>query len=403
MSEYQYYEFLAVDRPLTPAQVAAVRAVSTRAEITPTRFVNEYQWGDFKGSVDEFLTRYFDAHVHVTNWGARRLAFGLPRDLVERSAVEAYAHDLSLNVIPAGNRLIVDVDPRDDAGDGDWDQTDGHGWMASLAGVRAEVLAGDLRPLFLGWLAGVQLNGPVGGDPDTDRSDDPADDEATTPPVPPGLTKLSAAQQAMVDFHGIDAELLEVAAADSPPAGPPADWAAALAGVPAAGKDRWLLDLLGGGDPLAAVRIRRRLQGTPPPPASPASPARTVRQLRKAWGDLDAQRRRERAAAAAVAKAKHDAAATAARERHLSALAGRVDAAWREVDAAWREVDAFIGEKNRDGYARAVALMADLRAVAARPGGDRVAFDRHLARRLAEHRRRYAFIEAAGKAGLHEA
>ncbi len=47
MSEYQYSEFLALDRPLTAAQQAAVRQVSTRTEITATSLVNAYQWGDF--------------------------------------------------------------------------------------------------------------------------------------------------------------------------------------------------------------------------------------------------------------------------------------------------------------------------------------------------------------------
>ncbi|MFF7926153.1 hypothetical protein ACFZDP_34315 [Streptomyces mirabilis] len=45
VSEYQYYEFLAVDRPLTEAEIAQVRALSTRARITSTSFVNEYHWG----------------------------------------------------------------------------------------------------------------------------------------------------------------------------------------------------------------------------------------------------------------------------------------------------------------------------------------------------------------------
>ncbi len=49
MSEYQYYEFLALDRALTDKQRAELRSLSTRAEITATRFVNEYQWGDLKG------------------------------------------------------------------------------------------------------------------------------------------------------------------------------------------------------------------------------------------------------------------------------------------------------------------------------------------------------------------
>ncbi len=37
MSEYQYYEFVAIDRPLSKGEMADLRALSTRAEITPTR------------------------------------------------------------------------------------------------------------------------------------------------------------------------------------------------------------------------------------------------------------------------------------------------------------------------------------------------------------------------------
>jgi len=36
MSEYQYYEFQAVDCPLTPDEMAELRAISTRARITLT-------------------------------------------------------------------------------------------------------------------------------------------------------------------------------------------------------------------------------------------------------------------------------------------------------------------------------------------------------------------------------
>ncbi|MGB5457381.1 MAG: hypothetical protein WBO93_04465, partial [Gammaproteobacteria bacterium] len=36
MSEYQYYEFIAIDEPLTPKQIAELRACSSRANITPT-------------------------------------------------------------------------------------------------------------------------------------------------------------------------------------------------------------------------------------------------------------------------------------------------------------------------------------------------------------------------------
>lgn len=49
MSEYQYYEFLALDRPLDARQQNEVRGLSTRARVTATTFVNEYHWGNFRG------------------------------------------------------------------------------------------------------------------------------------------------------------------------------------------------------------------------------------------------------------------------------------------------------------------------------------------------------------------
>ena len=61
MSEYQYYEFTAVDRPLTTREQAELRSLSTRADITATSFVNTYEWGDFKGDPRQLMERYFDA------------------------------------------------------------------------------------------------------------------------------------------------------------------------------------------------------------------------------------------------------------------------------------------------------------------------------------------------------
>jgi hypothetical protein len=45
MSEYQYYEFVAIDQPLSADEQADLCAISTRALITPTSFVNHYDLG----------------------------------------------------------------------------------------------------------------------------------------------------------------------------------------------------------------------------------------------------------------------------------------------------------------------------------------------------------------------
>lgn len=49
MSEYQYYEFLAIDRPLDQAAIKQLRSISSRAEISASRFANHYDFGDFNG------------------------------------------------------------------------------------------------------------------------------------------------------------------------------------------------------------------------------------------------------------------------------------------------------------------------------------------------------------------
>ena len=52
MSEYQYFEFQALDAPLTRAQMDVLRKFSSRARIAPASFVNEFHWGDFEGEPD---------------------------------------------------------------------------------------------------------------------------------------------------------------------------------------------------------------------------------------------------------------------------------------------------------------------------------------------------------------
>jgi hypothetical protein len=64
MSEYQYYEFVAIDRPTSGQQHAEQRNLSTGARITATSFTNEYHWGDFRGDRRFMMERYFDASSH---------------------------------------------------------------------------------------------------------------------------------------------------------------------------------------------------------------------------------------------------------------------------------------------------------------------------------------------------
>jgi hypothetical protein len=69
VSEYQYYDFRAIDRPLTKKEMAAFRSISSRAAITATSFTNDYEWGDLKADPSKLLEKYFDAFVYCRELG----------------------------------------------------------------------------------------------------------------------------------------------------------------------------------------------------------------------------------------------------------------------------------------------------------------------------------------------
>ncbi len=195
MSEYQYLEFQAIDRPLDEADREALRALSSRARITATSFSNHYDWGDFKGEPITLMERWFDLHLYLANWGTRELMIRLPKRLVDRARLDSVLDDCSLaEVIESGEWLILDILDDSEPGDEDWD--DGSGWLAALAPLRTDLLSGDWRLLYLLWLAEVELGG---------RKDD------ETEPLP-GIGPLAGALSAFTEFFRIDSDLVEAAA-----------------------------------------------------------------------------------------------------------------------------------------------------------------------------------------------
>ena len=373
MSEYQYYEFLALDRPLTDKQRAELRSLSTRAEITATRFVNEYHWGDLKGDPQKMMERYFDAFLYLANWGTRRLIFRLPRGVLDEETAGLYCYTDAASVAGTAGHLIVslyaDRDPDDY-----WEEPGGQ--LAAMVQARSELAAGDLRLLYLGWLLAVQ-------------SDD-VDDEDTEPPVPAGLGELSAPLQAIADFVQIDKDLIAVAAAGSPAIQPSTRLTGRIASLPATEKDTLLARVAAGeGAQVQALLLRRfRAAGS----SGPAAPDRTAAQLWQAAGDRKAgrekaeeQRRRKKEASQAAARA-------ASYARHLDELAAR-------VEAAWQEAAALIETKRPRDYDLAVTLLRDLQALADRQGNP-AAFTKRLLELRGRHQRKPSLLDRLDKAGL---
>ncbi|HEX7268082.1 MAG TPA: hypothetical protein VF256_11715 [Streptosporangiaceae bacterium] len=273
MSEYQYYEFLAVDHLLDERQQAEVRALSTRARVTATSFTNEYHWGNFRGDPRKMMERYYDAHLYLTTWGTRRVMLRLPRALLSLQAAEQYCIDPHVAAWAAGEHLILDMTSEDESGDWVEGAEDS---LPVMVGVRAELAAGDLRPLYLAWLAAFGT-----WERDEDAFDYGEEDELE-PPAPAGLGALTAPQRALADFLRLDADLLTIAAQASPPLAGAKDNPRKLArwikDLPTSEKDTLLHRVAQGQGAQVQMELRRRFRGEPDT-TSDSHPRRTVGEL----------------------------------------------------------------------------------------------------------------------------
>lgn len=123
MSEYQYYEFLAVDYPLNEHQLAELSTLSTRALLTPTSLVNTYHWGSFRGDPRKLIETYFDAFLYLANWGTRQLMIRLPARLLDLETAARYCAGEAVTTWAAGDHVILSLAS---------EQEEGH-WMMTCS------------------------------------------------------------------------------------------------------------------------------------------------------------------------------------------------------------------------------------------------------------------------------
>ncbi|MGW3571511.1 hypothetical protein ACWDSL_47855 [Streptomyces sp. NPDC000941] len=211
MSEYQYSEFQALERPLSREEQEQLRDLYTRARITATSFTNTYHWGNFRGEPRSMVERHFDAHLYITNWGTHRLMLRLPKQRLPLRTVQPYCLDEHVEAWNTRTHIVLDLTSEDEGGDWAEGADDS---LTALIGVRDELAAGDLRPLYLAWLSALAAWELQDDDEEEYRT-------ATEPPVPAGLADLTAPQQALADYLRVDADLLSIAAQSSPDAPEP--------------------------------------------------------------------------------------------------------------------------------------------------------------------------------------
>lgn len=363
MSEFQLYEWMAVDKPLTRAQLDAVESLSSHISVSPTYATVDYSWGDFKHDPIKVLQKYFDAFLYQANWGSPQFALRFPHGILPADLLKDYDLDDFVTFTRRADYDILDIQFGEMEGEGEWVEAR----LTELLPIRDELMEGDLRALYIVWLA-VQEMGEgydedddyYDGFDDEEEEEEPEEEERDTdgPPIPPGFGKLTVAQRALAELLRVPGELLDATARHSSKmlAEPGDDFAAWIELLPAARRDDYLLRLASDEPGLSRQLVRelrelgRARTGAPAPAGKRVSYANLATES----SAIHAQQERERREREAELERKRLEQERLDRERRLREMHGYEDTYWRQV-----EKDAARGSAS--GYDAATQLLVDLR------------------------------------------
>lgn len=369
MSEYQYYEFQTIDRLLTKAEQVEVEGLSSHIDVTASRVVVTYSYGDFRHDPKQVLSRYFDACLYAANWGTRRLMFRFPHGLIDLTDVEPYFREGAIEYTNLGAYQILEIELNEEAGFG-W--VEAEGVLSGLIQLRNDILDGDYRSLYLAWLKAVTLEDP---EVVTDEQE---------PPVPAGLQKLTPALQRLAQFFDIDLHLIESAAGASLAktlAVTDKALQQAIAQLTREECNEFLFRLAQGEAGLGLAlkhKLRGKLKTAPSPKDSPRRPVRELLRDARRLREQEAQRQRE-----------------ASEKRRIEELK---KLAKREAQA-WQDVETLIQRGQAKAYDEAVGQLLKLRELAEFQN-TQLEFSQRMNRVRERYQSRHSFIQRLERVGL---
>jgi hypothetical protein len=239
-----------------------------------------------------------------------------------------------------------------------------------------------MRSLYLGWLAGVSA-GEV-------------DEKTTEPPPPPGLSRLTAAQNSLAEFLEVDEDLLTAAGLSDQQAAKPdsksdAELDTWITELPMAEKAAMLKLLLTGQAQQAERRLKLRYLAwqREQRPIGEAEPrCRTVAELQKLAASTAETRKTQEAAQRKRAEAERQ----AKRETYLRTLAADFDQCWRNAD---KRAERGVASAYEEVKCALVNLSEAYTLCASRAD-----FDRKLVQFMVRHGKRGALVRRLNDARL---
>src|SRR5947209_14735371 len=343
MSEYQRYEFMTIDRPLTRAQLDAVETLSSHIEASSTHALIEYHWGDFKHNPISVLHEFFDGFLYWANWGSPKLAFRFPHGILPADLIEGYDLEDFVTFTRYKDYDILDIHFGELEAPDIWTEYE----LGSLIAIRDELMEGDLRALYIVWLAAQIM---IEGYDEEENENEEEDWEISVPPVPPGFGTLTAAQYSLAELWQVPQELLIAAARHSKAAAPSTgdDVAAWVKLLPPDRQNDYLVRLAHNEPGLSRLLVRElRELGQDKTRAAPSTGehvtyATVLAESKAVKSQLEREKREQE---------------RLARQRHLQDIRDHQDDDWHQVDQA-------VMRSSGTGYDEAVQLLVELRDAA---------------------------------------
>lgn len=185
MSEYQYYEFCRINTPLSQEARKEMSSLSSRAQISTHGASYVYNYGDFRGSPEKLVLKYFDVFFYISNFGTVRLLFKYSTNKISFDEIKKYCVNHVISAEIYNENILLDIYINNEEGFG-W--TDGEGMLADLLPLYDEIKDGNYQFLQLASSVNEELTGKK-------NSLSSAISEATN---------LSEAQEAFLECIGID-------------------------------------------------------------------------------------------------------------------------------------------------------------------------------------------------------
>lgn len=133
MSEYQYYEFCNIDKPMTSQTRHEMKLLSSRSNITTHGASYVYNYGDFRGNPKELLLKYFDVYFYISNWGILQLMFKYKIADININEIKSYLIDSVITCEVIGEYVVLEVEINNE---------NCGGW------IDGEEMLGNLLPLY---------------------------------------------------------------------------------------------------------------------------------------------------------------------------------------------------------------------------------------------------------------